>query len=61
MIRARQTRLAKVEEATAPTSRKILVWDDHKGPEDIASKIAALKADGRASEIDQFIIVGWQR
>ena len=60
MIRARQTRLSKVEEATAPVSRKIIVWDDHKGPEDIAKKIAALKAEGRASDDDQFIVVGWK-
>ena len=61
MIRARQTRLSKVEEATAPVSRKIIVWDDHKGPEDIAKKIAALKERGQASEHDQVIVVGWQR
>ena len=54
------TALAAVEEATAPVSRKILVWDDHKGPEDIAKKIAALKVEGRASYDDQFIVVGWK-
>jgi hypothetical protein len=61
MIRARQSRLSKVEEATAPVSRKIIVWDDHKGPEDTAKKIAAQRESGRASEHDQFIVVGWQR
>jgi hypothetical protein len=61
MIRARQSCLSKVEEATAPVSRKIIVWDDHKGPEDTAKKIAALRESGRASEHDQFIVVGWQR
>jgi|RhiMetdeSRZDD1v2_1073273.scaffolds.fasta_scaffold1928054_2 hypothetical protein len=40
---------------------RIIVWDDHKGPEDTAKKIAALRESGRASEHDQFIVVGWQR
>jgi hypothetical protein len=55
---SRAWRLNKMEEAIAPVSRQIIIWDDGT-PSAVKREIAAHRADGRATDQDQFVIVRW--
>jgi hypothetical protein len=51
-------RLDKIEEAVAPARRQIIIWDDGT-PNAVEREIAARKADGRATDRDRFVTIGW--